>query len=113
MLESGPILAAFCIDDFARAAEERDLSPEDDQWMEAAAGRGEVDLQKVPRVQMHRADVPWDSCDDVEVHVLLRAAGGANVAEIVRGSPYSPVECARALGRLGRRALVRLVERVG
>jgi len=89
-LESGPILATFSIDDFARSAEERDLTPDDDLWVEAAAERGEIDLAKVPRLLMHRADVWWDACDDVEVHVLLRSAGGATVADVLRGSPHEP-----------------------
>jgi hypothetical protein len=102
----GPTLAVFSVDDFAPEADDR-AAREDEPWI-ALAEEGIIDLEKVPRLAMHRAHIAWDECDDVEVHALLRAAGGASIREMLRGSPHDGADLVRAIGRLARRGVMRL-----
>jgi hypothetical protein len=104
----GPTLAVFCVDELAKEADERVAARDDERWL-ALAEEGVIDLEMVPRLAMHRCHVPWSTCDDIEVHVILRAAGGASIREMLRGSPHDCSDVVRAICRLARRNVMRLV----
>ncbi len=102
-----PTLAVFGADEFARESEELVAQRDDERWL-ALAEEGVFDLERAPRLAQHRSLVRWSECDDVEVHVLLRAEAGATIREMLRGCPHDCSDVVRAVCRLARRGVLKL-----
>ena len=100
-------MPTLAISDSARLAREVDAlasSQEEAKWR-ALFDTGLVNLESVPEL---REELKWSRCDDVEVRVLLRARGGAKVAQMLDDAVYSPDQIVQAICRLASRGLLRI-----
>jgi hypothetical protein len=99
-----PTLAISESDRLARDADARASSQEEAKWR-ALFDTGLVSLESVPEL---RDQLKWSKCDDVEVRVLLRARGGARIAQMLDDATYSPDQIVQAICRLASRRLLRI-----
>jgi hypothetical protein len=101
--EDNPTLEISGNDKLARDADGRAQKREEAKWRTLFA-EGLVNLESVPEP---RDEVRWAGCDDVEVHVLLRAKGGASLASILNSGRFRPEDIVGACCRLASRGLLR------
>lgn len=99
-----PTLAVSESDRLARDTDARASAREEAKWR-ALFDTGLVNLESVPVL---RDELKWSKCDDVEVRVLLRARGGAPIAQMLDDATYSPDQIIQALCRLACRGLLRI-----
>ena len=99
-----PTLAVSGSDTLARDVDARASVREEAKWR-ALFEAGLVNLESVPVL---REDPKWSRCDDAEVHVLLRARGGAKVADMLEDATYSAPQIVAAICRLASRGLLRI-----
>ena len=99
-----PTLAVSDNDKLARDADARASAREEAKWR-ALFEQGLVNLETIPEP---REELRWAGCDDVEVHVLLRAKGGAPLGAILSSGTYARGDVVAAFARLVSRGLIRL-----
>jgi hypothetical protein len=80
---------------------------EAERWL-AVVGSGLAVVDAVPVLNVARGDVHWDSYDDVEAHLLLRADTGCTLRDLIEQPPYERALVLRALGHLLRAGLLRI-----
>jgi hypothetical protein len=80
---------------------------EAERWL-ALVDSGLAVVDAVPLLNVGRGDVKWDSYDDVEAHLLLRADAGCTLRELIESPPYDRALVLRALGDLLRGGLLRI-----
>ena len=99
-----PTLAVSESDKLARDTDARASAGEEAKWR-ALFETGLVNLESVPVL---RDELKWSKCDDVEVRVLLRARGGARIAQMLDDATYARDQIIQALCRLASRGLLQI-----
>jgi dipeptidase E len=101
-----PTMALADAEDLAREADADAEAREQQKWR-ALFASGLVNRDSVPVLQIPRESVRWASCDDAEVHVLLRVDGGASIAAMIDDGKVEEDRVIDALCRLAGQGVIR------